>query len=35
VAEDLCRRGFYLPSASSLRIDEIEYITDVIRQAGK
>ncbi|MBE2238785.1 MAG: DegT/DnrJ/EryC1/StrS family aminotransferase [Caldilineaceae bacterium] len=35
VAEDLCKRGFYLPSASSLGIDEIEYITDVIRQAGK
>ncbi|MBW7882548.1 MAG: DegT/DnrJ/EryC1/StrS family aminotransferase [Caldilineaceae bacterium] len=33
VAEDLCRRGFYLPSASSLTIDEIEYITDVIRSA--
>lgn len=33
VAEDLCRRGFYLPSASSLTIGEIEYITDVIRAA--
>jgi len=33
VAEDLCRRGFYLPSASSLTIGEIEYITSVIREA--
>ena len=33
VAEDLCRRGFYLPSASSLTLAEIEYVTDVIRQA--
>jgi perosamine synthetase len=33
VAEDLCRRGFYLPSASSLSLVEIEYITDVIRDA--
>ncbi len=33
VAEDLCRRGLYLPSASSLALDEIEYITDVIRRA--
>ncbi|MCB9115006.1 MAG: DegT/DnrJ/EryC1/StrS family aminotransferase [Caldilinea sp.] len=35
VAEDLCKRGFYLPSASSLSIDEIEYVTDVIRNAAK
>jgi perosamine synthetase len=34
VAEDLCRRGFYLPSASSLTIEEIEYVTTVIREAG-
>ena len=33
VAEDLCRRGFYLPSASSLTIDEIEYVTSIIRNA--
>ena len=33
VAEDLCRRGFYLPSASSLTIEEIEYVTGVIRAA--
>ncbi|HXF61383.1 MAG TPA: DegT/DnrJ/EryC1/StrS family aminotransferase [Caldilineaceae bacterium] len=32
VAERLCRDGFYLPSASSLTLDEIEYVTDVIRQ---
>ena len=33
VAEDLCKRGFYLPSASSLTIEEIEYVADVIREA--
>lgn len=33
VAEDLCRRGFYLPSASSLSLPEIEYVTSVIRDA--
>lgn len=33
VAEDLCKRGFYLPSASSLTLEEIEYITGVIRDA--
>lgn len=33
VAEQLCRRGFYLPSASSLTLAEIEYVTDVIRAA--
>jgi perosamine synthetase len=33
VAERLCRDGFYLPSASSLTLDEIEYITTVIREA--
>jgi perosamine synthetase len=32
VAEQLCRDGFYLPSASSLTLDEIEYITQVIRE---
>jgi perosamine synthetase len=32
VAENLCRRGFYLPSASSLTLHEIEYVTDVIRE---
>lgn len=35
VAEDLCKRGFYLPSASSLTIEEIEYVTDVIRRAAR
>ncbi len=35
VAEDLCKRGFYLPSASSLSIDEIEYVAGVIRKAAK
>lgn len=33
VAERLCRDGLYLPSASSLSLDEIEYVTDVIRSA--
>src|SRR5690606_18243393 len=32
VAERLCRDGFYLPSAPSLSLEEIEYITDVIRE---
>jgi len=32
VAEDLCRRGFYLPSASSLAASEIDYITTTIRE---
>ena len=35
VAEDLCKRGFYLPSASSLSLDEIEYVAGVIRKAAK
>jgi perosamine synthetase len=33
VAEDLCKRGFYLPSASSLTVSEIEYVAGVIRDA--
>jgi perosamine synthetase len=33
VAEQLCRDGFYLPSASSLTMEEIEYITHVIHDA--
>jgi len=33
VAEALCRDGFYLPSATSLSLDEIEFITQVIRDA--
>ena len=32
VAERLCRDGFYLPSASSLTLEEIEYIAGVIRE---
>ena len=31
VAERLCRDGFYLPSASSLPMEELRYVTDVIR----
>jgi perosamine synthetase len=30
VAEDLCRRGFYLPSASSLTAAEVDYVCSVI-----
>jgi perosamine synthetase len=33
VSERLCQRGFYLPSASSLRPNQIKYITEVIQQA--
>ncbi len=33
VSEELGRKGFYLPSASSLRPDQIEFIADVIRDA--
>jgi len=32
VAEQLCKEGFYLPSASSLPLEELEYVTDVIRE---
>ncbi len=32
VAEDLCRRGFYLPSASSLTRAEIERVVRTIRE---
>lgn len=32
VAEALCRDGLYLPSASSLTADEIEYICQIIHQ---
>jgi perosamine synthetase len=35
VAENLCRQGFYLPSASSLTLEQIEYITGVIRDAWR
>jgi perosamine synthetase len=33
ISEMLCQRGFYLPSASSLSAQEIDYIVDVVRQA--
>lgn len=33
VAESLCRDGFYLPSATSLSLAEIEYITAIISEA--
>jgi perosamine synthetase len=33
VAEQLCRDGFYLPSATSLTVGEIDYIAQVIRSA--
>jgi perosamine synthetase len=33
VAEQLCRDGLYLPSASSLSQEEIRYVCDVIRSA--
>jgi perosamine synthetase len=33
VAEGLCRDGFYLPSATSLTLGEIDHIAQVIREA--
>jgi perosamine synthetase len=33
VAETLCQRGFYLPSASSLTTQQIKYIAGIVRQA--
>ena len=33
VAERLCRDGFYLPSASSLSTDDIDYVASIIRDA--
>ncbi len=33
VAERLCQRGFYLPSASSLTERQIHYISSIVRQA--
>jgi perosamine synthetase len=33
VSEELGRKGFYLPSASNLRPDQIEFIVEVIRDA--
>ncbi|UCC87146.1 MAG: DegT/DnrJ/EryC1/StrS family aminotransferase [Anaerolineales bacterium] len=35
VAEMLCQRGFYLPSASSLTPHQIDYILDVVRGARR
>jgi len=35
VAERLCRDGLYLPSASSLALEDIIFITDVIRDASR
>lgn len=35
VSENLGRKGFYLPSASSLKPEQIEYIVEVIRNARK
>jgi perosamine synthetase len=32
VAEQLCRDGLYLPSASSLSLSELAYVADVIRE---
>ncbi len=33
VAEMLCQRGLYLPSASSLTVDEIDYISNMVQRA--
>jgi dTDP-4-amino-4,6-dideoxygalactose transaminase len=33
VSEMLCRRGFYLPSASSLTEHQIRYITETVHHA--
>jgi perosamine synthetase len=35
VAEMLCQRGFYLPSASSLTAREIDYVTGMVQQAHR
>jgi len=35
VAEMLCRRGFYLPSASSLTTAQIQYIVEIVAQAQR
>jgi perosamine synthetase len=34
IAEDLGRRGLYLPSSSGLSDDEIRYVCDTIREAA-
>jgi len=33
VAEDLCRRGLYLPSSSSMSKEEIRYVTEAVKEA--
>lgn len=33
IAEMLCQRGFYLPSASSLTVQQIKYIAGIMQQA--
>jgi perosamine synthetase len=35
VAEDLCRRGLYLPSASALTRDDIETVVEAVAEARK
>ena len=35
VAEDLCRRGLYLPSASTLTCDDIDTVVEAIAEARK
>ncbi|MCB0064783.1 MAG: DegT/DnrJ/EryC1/StrS family aminotransferase [Caldilineaceae bacterium] len=35
VAEQLCRNGFYLPSATSLRLEELDFVCSVIRDAAR
>jgi perosamine synthetase len=35
IAEMLCQRGFYLPSASSLTERQIHYIARIVQQAHK
>jgi perosamine synthetase len=35
VAENLCREGMYLPSGSTLSDDDIRYVADAVRKAGR
>jgi perosamine synthetase len=35
VSEELCRKGMYLPSASSLTTSEIEFVVQVIKESKK
>ncbi len=32
VAEDLCRRGLYLPSASGLTEEQVRIVVDAVRE---